>query len=70
MTDVTLGKLNELMDMSHGFDLVIGGSPCNNLAGKNRYTRDGLYGEQSSLFFDYFRILDLVKKIGMYRAHG
>ncbi|KAK1361887.1 SAM-dependent MTase DRM-type domain-containing protein [Heracleum sosnowskyi] len=68
--DVTLGKLKELMDMSHGFDLVIGGSPCNNLAGRNRYTRDGLYGDQSSLFFDYFRILDLVKKLTMYRVYG
>ncbi|XP_074360726.1 DNA (cytosine-5)-methyltransferase DRM1-like isoform X2 [Apium graveolens] len=68
--DVTLGKLKELMDMSHGFDLVIGGSPCNNLAGRNRYTRDGIYGDQSSLFFDYFRILDLVKKITVYRGYG
>ncbi|XP_074330180.1 DNA (cytosine-5)-methyltransferase DRM2-like isoform X4 [Apium graveolens] len=64
--DVTHGKLKELLDMSHGFDLVIGGSPCNNLAGRNCCTRDGLYGDQSSLFFDYFRILDLVKKITVY----
>uniref|UniRef100_R7W3H4 DNA (cytosine-5-)-methyltransferase n=1 Tax=Aegilops tauschii TaxID=37682 RepID=R7W3H4_AEGTA len=33
-----------------GFDLVIGGSPCNNLAWCNRYNRDGLEGEQSALF--------------------
>ncbi|XP_050223602.1 DNA (cytosine-5)-methyltransferase DRM1 isoform X2 [Mercurialis annua] len=46
-----------------GFDLIIGGSPCNNLAGSNRHHRDGLEGEQSSLFFDYCRILDLVKNI-------
>ncbi|VAI61655.1 unnamed protein product [Triticum turgidum subsp. durum] len=44
-----------------GFDLVIGGSPCNNLAGSNRHHRDGLEGEQSSLFYHYFRILDVVK---------
>ena len=44
-----------------GFDLVIGGSPCNNLAGGNRRTRDGLEGEHSSLFFEYYRILDYVK---------
>ena len=68
--DVTLGKLKELMDMTEGFDLLIGRSPCNNLAGRNRYTRDGLYGDQSSLFFDYFRILDLVKKITVYRAYA
>lgn len=44
-----------------GFDLVIGGSPCNNLTGSNRYHRDGLAGEDSSLFHHYVRILDCVK---------
>lgn len=44
-----------------GFDLVIGGSPCNNLTGSNRHHRDGLEGEHSALFYHYFRILDLVK---------
>uniref|UniRef100_A0A8I6YVY2 DNA (cytosine-5-)-methyltransferase n=2 Tax=Hordeum vulgare subsp. vulgare TaxID=112509 RepID=A0A8I6YVY2_HORVV len=44
-----------------GFDLMIGGSPCNNLAGSNRHHRDGLEGEQSSLFYHYFRILEAVK---------
>ncbi|PKU69055.1 DNA (cytosine-5)-methyltransferase DRM2 isoform X1 [Dendrobium catenatum] len=56
-------RLESLMKRYGGFDLVIGGSPCNNLAGSNRHTRDGLEGEHSSLFFDYFRILDLVKSI-------
>ncbi|PRQ53968.1 putative DNA (cytosine-5-)-methyltransferase [Rosa chinensis] len=42
-------------------NLVVGGSPCNNLAGSNRYHRDVLEGKESSLFYDYFRILDLVK---------
>uniref|UniRef100_A0A0E0IX23 DNA (cytosine-5-)-methyltransferase n=1 Tax=Oryza nivara TaxID=4536 RepID=A0A0E0IX23_ORYNI len=41
-----------------GFDLVIGGSPCNNLAGSNRYHRDGLEGKHSALFYHYYRILD------------
>ncbi|KAJ9176371.1 hypothetical protein P3X46_011690 [Hevea brasiliensis] len=44
-----------------GFDLVIGGSPCNNLSGGNRVSRDGLEGKQSSLFYHYFRILELVR---------
>ncbi|CAM0946841.1 unnamed protein product [Alopecurus aequalis] len=44
-----------------GFDLVIGGSPCNNLAGSNRHHRDGLQGEKSSLFYQYARILRVVK---------
>ncbi|XP_047334253.1 DNA (cytosine-5)-methyltransferase DRM2-like [Impatiens glandulifera] len=61
--DVDGEKLENLRDTIGDFDLVIGGSPCNNLAGSNRHSRDGLEGEQSSLFFDYFRILDLVKTI-------
>ncbi|XP_057464266.1 DNA (cytosine-5)-methyltransferase DRM2-like [Actinidia eriantha] len=56
-------RLEHLIDSIGGFDLVIGGSPCNNLAGSNRYTRDGLEGKESALFYDYFRILDLVKCI-------
>ncbi|KAK4856786.1 hypothetical protein QYF36_021232 [Acer negundo] len=35
-------SLEQLMDSFGGFDLVVGGSPYNNLAGNNRYTRDGL----------------------------
>lgn len=54
-------RLEQLMDRFGGFDLVVGGSPCNNLAGSNRHSRHGLEGEQSVLFFDYFRILDIVK---------
>ncbi|EEC82678.1 hypothetical protein OsI_27322 [Oryza sativa Indica Group] len=46
-----------------GFDLVIGGNPCNNLAGSNRYDRDGLEGKHSTLFYHYYRILDSVKTI-------
>ncbi|KAK1649476.1 hypothetical protein QYE76_067281 [Lolium multiflorum] len=44
-----------------GFDLVIGGSPCNNLAGSNRHHRDGLKGDKSILFYHYYRILRAVK---------
>uniref|UniRef100_A0A0E0F1N4 TNase-like domain-containing protein n=1 Tax=Oryza meridionalis TaxID=40149 RepID=A0A0E0F1N4_9ORYZ len=32
--------------------------PCNNLAGSNRYHRDGLEGKHSALFYHYYRILD------------
>ncbi|KAJ3685819.1 hypothetical protein LUZ61_014983 [Rhynchospora tenuis] len=46
-----------------GFDLVIGGSPCNNFAGSNRHHRDGLSGDHSSLFYHYFRILDVVRRL-------
>ncbi|XP_004489254.1 DNA (cytosine-5)-methyltransferase DRM2 [Cicer arietinum] len=56
-------RLEQLMSAFGGFDLIVGGSPCNNLAGSNRVSRNGLEGEHSSLFFDYFRILDLVKNM-------
>lgn len=59
--EVNADKLEQWMGSFGGFDLVIGGSPCNNLSGSNRLHRNGLEGEQSSLFYDYFRILDLVK---------
>jgi len=55
--------LEQLMSTFGGFDLVVGGSPCNNLAGSNRVSRDGLEGKDSALFFDYFRIVDLVKNM-------
>lgn len=60
---VDKNNLEELITKFGGFDFVMGGSPCNNLAGGNRVSRDGLEGEHSSLFYDYFRILDLVKCI-------
>ncbi|KAK9108103.1 hypothetical protein Syun_024114 [Stephania yunnanensis] len=56
-------KLEQLISSLGGFDLVIGGSPCNNISGSNRVSRDGLEGKHSSLFYDYFRILNQVKAI-------
>ncbi|KAL6587463.1 hypothetical protein OROMI_000441 [Orobanche minor] len=35
-------RVEQIMDGIGGFDLVVGGSPCNNLAGSNRVSRDGL----------------------------
>ncbi|KAL4574055.1 hypothetical protein LXL04_020877 [Taraxacum kok-saghyz] len=61
--EVTYDKLEGWIGSFGGFDIVIGGSPCNNLAGGNRRTRDGLDGQHSSLFYDYFRILDAFKFI-------
>ncbi|CAN6453129.1 unnamed protein product [Victoria cruziana] len=58
---LTSGKLESMMGAFGGFDLVIGGSPCNNLTGSNRVSRDGLEGQHSSLFYDYFRTLDFVR---------
>ena len=42
-----------------GFDLLIGGSPCQNLCCMG--DRKGLHGEQSKLFFEYVRALKEVK---------
>ncbi|KAF7020848.1 hypothetical protein CFC21_033900 [Triticum aestivum] len=58
---LTDDKIRSFIESIGGFDLVIGGSPCNNLAGRNRFHRDGLEGEHSSLFYQYPRILNTVK---------
>lgn len=58
---VSIERLDQWISSFGGFDLVIGGSPCNNLAGSNRVSRNGLDGKHSSLFYHYVRILDLVK---------
>ena len=60
---LTNDRLEQLISSFRGFDLLIGGSPCNNLAGSNRVSRDGLEGKESSLFFEYIRILDTVKSL-------
>uniref|UniRef100_A0A453H753 DNA (cytosine-5-)-methyltransferase n=1 Tax=Aegilops tauschii subsp. strangulata TaxID=200361 RepID=A0A453H753_AEGTS len=60
---LTHEKIASLIRQLGGFDLVIGGSPCNNLAGSNRHHRVGLEGDQSVLFRDYVRILNSVKSI-------
>lgn len=56
-------EIKQVMASVGGFDLVIGGSPCNNLSGSNRVSRDGLEGKDSSLFFEYVRVLNVVKGI-------
>ncbi|KAM5551819.1 hypothetical protein ABKV19_026598 [Rosa sericea] len=61
--ELNADRLEHYISSFGGFDLVIGGSPCYNLAGSNRHHRDGLEGKESSLFYDYFHILDLVKGI-------
>lgn len=61
--DLTTDKLKHLVDSLGGFDLVVGGSPCNNVTSNNRSSRDGLKGEHSVLFYDYVRVLRDVKVI-------
>ncbi|KAI7997368.1 DNA (cytosine-5)-methyltransferase DRM1A [Camellia lanceoleosa] len=61
--DLDAHMIAQWVESFGGFDLVISGRPCNNLAGGNRVSRDRLKGKQSTLFFDYFYILDLVKSM-------
>uniref|UniRef100_A0A8C4EE68 DNA (cytosine-5-)-methyltransferase n=1 Tax=Dicentrarchus labrax TaxID=13489 RepID=A0A8C4EE68_DICLA len=50
----------ELLEQWGPFDLLIGGSPCNDLSIVNPL-RKGLYEGTGRLFFEYFRILQLLK---------
>lgn len=43
-------------------DLIMGGSPCQNLSSVNVGARDGLAGEKSSLFYEYLRVLNWIKE--------
>jgi DNA (cytosine-5)-methyltransferase 3A len=43
-----------------GFDLLIGGSPCQDFSTLNR-TRDGLEGQKSHLFWEFIRALNEAK---------
>jgi len=58
--DVKLLDINNYDYFGNGIDLLIGGSPCQDLsiAKKNR---KGLDGERSGLFWEYVRILNQVK---------
>lgn len=60
---VSSNQLRQWITKFGGFDLIIGGSPCNNLSGSNRVSRNGLEGEQSSLFYEYFRIVEAVMDV-------
>ncbi|GLJ36890.1 hypothetical protein SUGI_0745750 [Cryptomeria japonica] len=61
--DLTREVLEEVIDRVGGFDLIVGGSPCNNLSGNNRVSRNGLEGKQSSIFYEFPRILNEIRQI-------
>lgn len=44
-----------------GFDLLLGGSPCQDLSIAKSYDRQGLNGKKSSLFWSYVNALNAVK---------
>ena len=53
--DVTIADFTQYK----GFDLLIGGSPCQDLCGMG--SREGLAGEKSKLFFEFVRALKEVQ---------
>ena len=57
---IRLGDVRTIESLPEPIDLLIGGSPCQDLsiAKKNR---EGLAGSRSSLFWEYKRILDILK---------
>lgn len=53
---------NEVLDEIMPIDLIIGGSPCQDLTStKQDRSRDGLMGEKSKLYYEYLRILRYIK---------
>ncbi|GAQ83292.1 hypothetical protein KFL_001420175 [Klebsormidium nitens] len=63
VTTITDEKLRQMVDEEGGIDLIVGGSPCNNLTGSNRVCRDGLEGVQSKLFYEYVRIVQTTMRL-------
>lgn len=57
------GITEELLDSIMPIDVVIGGSPCQDLSNYkyNRGEVTGLQGEKSGLFYEYIRVLKYVK---------
>lgn len=59
---IQLGDVRELdTKILPKIDLLIGGSPCQDLSIIKCKTRQGLEGQKSSLFYEYIRILKAVK---------
>jgi len=49
-----------IYNIGSGFDLVIGGSPCQDFSQANK-VRDGLEGAKSGLFYEFVRLLEEAK---------
>jgi site-specific DNA-cytosine methylase len=58
VVDITAEKL--VLPEGEHFDLLIGGSPCQDLSIAKK-DRKGLDGDRSGLFWEYIRIRDLIK---------
>jgi site-specific DNA-cytosine methylase len=61
---MSLGRneLRSLLQKYGGFDLIVGGSPCQNFSGNNRVNRTGLSGVTSIMFFEYSRVATTVRE--------
>uniref|UniRef100_A0A1I8IPI0 DNA (cytosine-5-)-methyltransferase n=1 Tax=Macrostomum lignano TaxID=282301 RepID=A0A1I8IPI0_9PLAT len=59
VTELTEDRLRSLLPI----DLLIGGSPCSQLSAANP-NRQGLASESGLLFFEFHRILELLRRIG------
>lgn len=56
VTNLTGDRVRELAGGE--IDLVLAGSPCQNLSGLNTVSLNGLEGKKSRLFFEFFRLLE------------
>jgi len=60
--DITKTHFQEYANSEWPIDLLIGGSPCQDLSSSNVWTEQrGLEGKKSSLFWEYVRVLKEVK---------
>ena len=57
---IQLGDVRELKTPPNSIDLLVGGSPCQDLS-IAKQNREGLQGSRSSLFWEYIRIFRIVK---------
>ena len=57
---IQIGDVKDISSVGAEIDLLIGGSPCQDLSIAKR-NREGLAGNKSSLFYEYVRILNEVK---------
>lgn len=57
---IHIGDIKNIANLSINFDLLVGGSPCQDLS-VAKINRQGLNGERSCLFYEYLRILKETK---------
>ncbi|XP_026445307.1 DNA (cytosine-5)-methyltransferase DRM2-like [Papaver somniferum] len=60
---LTSQKLKEIVSSYGGFDLIVGGTRCNDKTGSSQRARDYLEGNNSCVLDEYTRILEEVKRL-------